>query len=603
MEAARPSGGDADHHHAGMDAADTDVVATAVAGGADHAHLAGDGAAAAVHVSGLQPGKEMFRNPLGIYEPTSVTPPSFTNAPRLETLIKNGTLYLSLSDAIALALENNLDLAIARYDLPIADLDILRAKAGQSLLGVPTGLVQGHAGRRRHRAGRRIFGRGRHVGGRGRRGSGHGGTGGIDARHRTAIPQFDPTLTGNLQLENTAAPQTNRILSGGVNTLQEHITTGNFTYNQGFVTGTTLQVGYNNNRTSTNSAFNTFNPLLNSNFRATVTQHLLNGFGIDNNNRFIRIARNNKRIGDLAFQAQVISTVSQIEDIYWDLVNAYENVKVQEEAVTVAKRLLSDNQRQVQIGTLAPISIVQAQSQLATSNQSLIVAQTNLQLEQYLMLSAVTRNVLNPALANAPVVPTDTMDFSVYEEQNLDAAQLIDLALKQSPTVLESLVDLQEPGHLAARGAQCAAADSGPLCVLRRFGDRGAAEPIEHLSEQQRLRAVHAAGDASRVGVHRCVRQSVQFERAGQGRRRQHPDSAAQSRGAVGPDPVGDRVAAGAVAVAAAQEPGDRGREERGLCGAAGPRAGGCGARGADLCAAEPGGGAEEVRAGRLDQL
>jgi outer membrane protein TolC len=210
------------------------------------------------------------------------------------------------------------------------------------------------------------------------------------------------------------------------------------------LTGTNLSVGINNNRQSTNSTFSTLNPILNSNFRATVTQHLLSGFGIDNNNRLIRIAKNNRQISDLAFKQQIITTVSQIEDIYWDLVNAYENVTVQQRAVELGQKLLSDNQRQVQIGTLAPISVVQAQSQLATSNQQLIVAQTQLQLQQYLMLNAVARNISsNAELSKLTVVPTDRMDLTAYVDQNLDPEQLIQTAFQQRYDLLQSAVDLK----------------------------------------------------------------------------------------------------------------------------------------------------------------
>ena len=394
-------------------------------------------------------------NVLATYTPTPVPAPSFGNTPRVESLIQGNTLYLSLPDAISLALENNLDLAIARYDLPIANLDILRAKAGQSLLGTPTGLVQGTQG-----------GGGLGIAGAST-GAGAGGTsagaGGVGAGTAgivestlgagPAVPQFDPTLQGTLSLEQATQPQANRL--SGATALTQHTTTGNFTYNQGFVTGTDLQVGFQNNRTSSNSTFNTFNPTLNSTFRATLTQHLLNGFGINNNNRFIRIANNNKRISDIAFENQVDTTVSQIEDIYWDLVNAYENVRVQERSVALAQQLLSDNQRQVQIGTLAPISVVQAQSQLATSNQSLIVGRTTLQLQQYLMLSAITRDVSNPRLRNVTVVPTDQMDLATYLDQNLDADQLTEVALKQNPTLKESMVDLEsrDISRKAARNA------------------------------------------------------------------------------------------------------------------------------------------------------
>lgn len=397
---------------------------------------------------------KQWPNILQPYKATQVPNPIFDNAPRIEQLIQSGTLKLSLSDAITMALENNLDIAIARYNYPIADTDILRAKSGANqLLGVNTGLVQGTpGGGGTGSLGSAGSGAGGTTGGAGGVGSGTAGLVQSTIGAGPLVPQLDPTITGTFQYDDASNPTTSQF---SPNTTT-HTTVGDVSYNQGFVTGTTMSVGFNNNRVfNSNPAFSSFNPILNSNFKAQLTQHLLNGFGISNNNRFIRIAKNNKKITDLAFEAQVITTVSQIEDIYWDLVNAYENVRVQQEAVNVAQRLLSDNKQQVEIGTLAPISVVQAQSQLATGNQNLIVAQTNLQLQQYLMLNAVARNVSNKMLANVPVVPTDRMDMAKYTDQNLDSDQLTELALKQSPALLQSIIDFEnrDISRKAARNA------------------------------------------------------------------------------------------------------------------------------------------------------
>ncbi|MBV9670966.1 MAG: TolC family protein, partial [Acidobacteriales bacterium] len=383
------------------------------------------------------------------YQPTDVPAPSFDNAPLIyKSLIRDGKLYLSLPDAIALALENNLDLAIARYNLPIADTDILRARGGGSTSGVNTGLVSGTQGGNGSgvTTGANAAAQGAGAGGTtaGTGGAGTGSSGLVQSSLGAGpnVPQLDPTLTGTLQLDNNKSLSSNPF--SGAPTLSQRTYTEDVAYNQGFLTGTSLSVGFNNTRLTTNSTFASFNPQLNSNLRTQVTQHLLNGFGISNNNRFIRIALNDKQIANYAFRQQVNTTVSQIEDIYWDLVNAYENVVAQERSVSLGQKLLSDNQRQVQIGTLAPIAVVQAQSQLATSQQNLIVAQTNLQLQQYLMLNAVARNVSsNLQLSNVKVIPTDRMDVSAYTEQNLDTEKLIQTAYSDRPDIQESLIDLK----------------------------------------------------------------------------------------------------------------------------------------------------------------
>jgi hypothetical protein len=215
------------------------------------------------------------------------------------------------------------------------------------------------------------------------------------------ITSFDPVVTGSLQFDH------NNILSSSTfaqpNTIQNS-TTADFSYLQGFKWGSDLQVGFNNSRSTTNSTFATLSPTLGSNFQARFTQHLLQGFGFVPNTRFIRIAKNNREISDVAFRLQVITTVDQIENIYWDLVYAYENVRVQNESLTFAQKTLSDTQKQVEIGTLAPIETVRAQSTVASDQQQLTLALTNLQLQQLLMKNALSRTLVDPRLADAEVI-------------------------------------------------------------------------------------------------------------------------------------------------------------------------------------------------------
>jgi outer membrane protein len=388
-------------------------------------------------------GTNFFRSgPLGAYKAKRVPAPNLSNSPRMDQLLREGKIYLSMSDAVALALENNLDLAIARYNLPIADTDILRAKAGQLLRGVPTGLVQGTPG------GQGTTGTASSTGtGAGGTTTGAGGaatgTSGIvlsTSGVGPAPPGFDPVLTGNLSEEHAITPESNTVFTGVPN-LQSNTGTANFSYSQGFAPGTNLSVGFQNNRQTTNSIFNTLDPTINSFFRATLTQHLLQGFGWGLNTRFIRIARNDREIADVSFRNQVIETVSQIENIYWDLVNAYENVKAKERSLSLAQKTLSDNQKQVEIGTLAPIEVVRAQSTVAANQEALIVAQTTLQLQQLLMKNALSRSLSDPILAAAPVIPTDTMAIPAQEPVT-PVQDLINDALSHRPDLAESRIDL-----------------------------------------------------------------------------------------------------------------------------------------------------------------
>ncbi len=384
--------------------------------------------------------KGYFPNPIAPYTPREIAPPDLTNSPKIDQLMRDGKIYLSMDDAVVLALENNLDIAIQRYNLGIADTDVLRAKSGANqFLGVNSGLVQNTPGGG--------------VGGlSGTVGSGPGGTsagtGGIGAGSLgltsteglgPSITSFDPIVSGTLQFDHNNAQSAN--LFGGAPILTQNTTTGNVSYQQGFHSGTNLLVGFNNTRTTTNSTFSILNPTLNSGFQFKLTQHLLQGFGFVPNDRLIRITKNNREITDVAFRLQIITTVDQIENLYWNLVFAYENVRVAQESLAFAQKTLSDNQKQVQIGSLAPIEVVRAQNTVAADQQSLIQAQTNLDLQQLLMKNALSRSLQDPTLASAEVIPTTTMALP-DQEPVTPTQDLISEALQHRAELAESRIDL-----------------------------------------------------------------------------------------------------------------------------------------------------------------
>jgi outer membrane protein TolC len=382
-----------------------------------------------------------FPNVIAPYMPQHVPPPNLANASRIDQLLQDGKIMLSMDDAIALALENNLDIGIARYNLNIADTEVLRSKGGaNNFLGVNTGIVQNTPGG--------------DVGGLGGTvGSGPGGTapgqGGIGAGTNglvsstlgigSLITSYDPVITGTGQEDHANTLASSAFT--GVPLLSQNTGTYNFAYNQGFSSGTNLSVGFNNSRTTTNSPFTSFSPLINSGFQAKLTQHLLQGFGFLPNTRLIRITKNNREISDVAFRLQIITTVDQMENLYWNLVYAYENVKVQEEALTFAQKTLSDTQKQVKIGSLAPIEEVRALNTVATDQQALTQAQTNLDLQQLLMKNALSRNLQDPILADAEVIPTSTMQLP-EQEAVIPTEELVNDALGHRAELAESRIDL-----------------------------------------------------------------------------------------------------------------------------------------------------------------
>ncbi len=393
---------------------------------------------------------------VGPYKPKFVPPPVLKNSPRIDQLMKDGKLMLSLNDAIALALENNLDLAIARYNNDIADTDLLRVKSGAAARGVNTGLVANTPGG----TGATSVGGGAGGTSTGAGGAGAGAGGIVSSTLGAgpAIDSFDPIVTGTLQLERAQQQQSTTFITG-TNVLTNNTGTADFAYAQGFQTGTLLTFGFNNSRTSSNSLRTTVEPQLLSTYRATVRQHLLSGCCMFVNRRNIISAGYNKQIADYAFANQVMFTVTQIQDISWDLVNAYQNLLVNQRSLALAQKTLSDNQKQVQIGTLAPIEVVRAQSAVSSAQQNLIVAQTSLQLEQLLMKNAITRNLSDPTLATAPVIPTDTM--VVAEEPLQPVDQLVADALKQRPDINSQRIDLKNRNisRKATRNAMLPALD------------------------------------------------------------------------------------------------------------------------------------------------
>ncbi len=385
-----------------------------------------------------------FPNFLRTWEPTTVDAPVTSNSQRLDALVHNGKIYLSLADAIVLGLENNYDIAIQRYTLDIADTELLRARAGSNLLGVSAGLVEGTLGGTGTSSNSLSSGGG--PGGTSTAVGGAGtGAGGLSVSTNGTGPQpeaLDPVLTGTLQLERTTSPEATPFASGAP-TLNQNLDQYNFNYNQGFITGTQLQVGFNNSRTTNDSIFNAYSPELLSSFRATLTQHLLNGFGPGINGRFILEAKNNRRISDSAFRLQILYTINQIENIYWVLVSDYEDVQAKQRALEQSTRLASDNRKQLQIGTLAPLDVLNADNQVSTDTQALITSQTTLEYYQLLMKQAISRNLSDPVLSSAPVIPTDRVSLLEMPEERTPAEELVQKAYANRPEIEQQILNLR----------------------------------------------------------------------------------------------------------------------------------------------------------------
>jgi outer membrane protein TolC len=395
-------------------------------------------------------------NPLNAYRATLVPQPNLANSPRIDALVNNGVLELSLKDAISLALENNLDIAIARYNIPIAAADVLRTHAGGLFRGVNTGVVQNTPGGGVGGFGSASSGAGAGgtSGGAGGAGSGASGLVSSTLGTGTNVPSFDPSISGALNNEHFTQPLSN-IAIYGVPTLQQNTTNGNISYSQAFPTGTSLSAIFDNSRGTTNSPNSFLNPTLNSYYHVLLQQQLLAGFGFGPNFRYFRIAKNNQKISDEAFKLQVISTVTQIANMYWDLVAAYEDEQVKSRSLDFANQTLDSDRKQLSLQAIPAMDVMKAEAEVANREQDLTVAKTTLQFQELLMKNALTKNLDDPTLEAMPVRPTDksgTVDTATPQGQTED---MIARALRDRIELGESDLDLDNRriSQSAARNA------------------------------------------------------------------------------------------------------------------------------------------------------
>jgi outer membrane protein len=393
-----------------------------------------------VHLRDYSKSASAFPNVLRPYKWQELPLPSFGNSARIDSLMHDGKIYLSIDDAVALTLENNMDIEIARYNLNIADADLLRAKSGANILGVNTGVVQNTPGGGVGGLGGTVgSGTGGTTVAAGGAGTGTNGLVSSTLGMGSPITSFDPSLTGALQLDKNNTESVS--VFSPVPIVAQNTYTANFGYTQGFQFGGALTGVFNNTHLTTNNPTSLLTPQLGSNFQFRFTQNLLQGYGFLSNTRFIRIAKNNREISDVAFRLQVITTVDQIENMYWDLVYAFENVRVQQESLTYAQRALEDAQRQAKVGTIPPIQVVSAQSTVATGQQNLIVAQNNLQLQELLLKNALSRSIEDPVLAEADVIPTSVTQIP-KDEPVIPIQDMINDALQHRAELVQSRIDL-----------------------------------------------------------------------------------------------------------------------------------------------------------------
>jgi outer membrane protein len=381
-----------------------------------------------------QSGHAGFLSIFGLNHERPVSKLVLDNSPRIETLVGKGKLNLALVDAIALALENNLDIALQRYIPEFSQTDLLRSKAGQSPRGftggtTPGGLTSGALG-----AGLSGSGAGSGVGSAG------GITGGGGSVQVGSSGNFDPVLSVNFSYDRVTSPLNTSIVSGRYNVVGQN-TAFTASYAQLFGLGTSYSLTLNGQRQSSTQEHLRFNPASVTRFALGVNQPVLNGLGRLYNERYIIVARNNTDVAEHVFRQQVINTVVAVENAYWDLAALQQSVRVAEQSLAVAEQLFKDNKIRLDVGTMSPLDVTSAESEVAARARDLTVARTNVQFQEATLKNMLAKTV-STELDAAQIMIMDPMP----EPKQADIPQLevaLANALETRPELKQADINLK----------------------------------------------------------------------------------------------------------------------------------------------------------------
>jgi outer membrane protein TolC len=376
------------------------------------------------------------------YRVRDVSHVSFEDSPRIDKLMRAGSIYLSLRDAIALALENNLDIESSRYAPKLALADLQRASAGQLLRNVSTSISSGPSS-----ASLNVLAGATAVNGGAGGGGGSSNTGVLSGLNvqlaGSTIPNLDPIL----YVSGGAAHQTQILTSTtftGTSALVDSYKNLTYGVQSSYWTGTTVALGvssifgYNQNATTA-----LFNPYDSGSLSLSITQNLLNGFGLAVNKRAYHKARNNLKANDLTFKEQVISTVAGVVSLYWDLVTFDDELKIKQQTLDLDTRLYEDNKRRADLGAIAEIDIIQAEADMKAAQQDVIAQDSQVLQQEMILKNYITRGGLdNPVIAVARIVPTDHIDVPA-QEPLIPIQELLQDALTNRPEVAQNQITLE----------------------------------------------------------------------------------------------------------------------------------------------------------------
>jgi outer membrane protein len=393
------------------------------------------GSAAAENAVRIEPAQGSFARFTRPFRARTVPPVNLANSSRLESLLRAGNLYLSAQDAVALAVENNLDIEVQRYGPLLAEEVLRRARAGGALRSVGVGVASGPASV--SLTGVTVT----NIGTVGTAGQGVSSGGGIVTQLGPPISSFDPTFTLYTNFQHATSPQSNTILTG-TTALIQNSRTYQAQYVQAWDFGMTAQFTVYDQHINVNSAFFDVNPYTQGYLDLQVTQNLLYGFGSAVNGRNIRVQKNNIKVTNLQFKQQVATTVSAVLNLYWDLVEFWQDQRARQRELAAAQQLLDNNRKQAEAGTLAPIEVTRAEAQVYVSQQDLLVSQTNLLQQETVLKNALSRNgIANLGLADAHIVPLDSITIPVKDDTP-PVQQLLEQALANRSEIAQSRLNI-----------------------------------------------------------------------------------------------------------------------------------------------------------------
>jgi len=364
------------------------------------------------------------------YLPVTVPPIRLANSDRLRQLVRAGMLYLTAQDAIALALENNIDIEVSRYNPFIAEWQIERAQAGGALPGVPSGASQ---------AGSVASGQGV-SGSQAAAGVTAPGASSTTGRSANATisqigpvtPNLDPIVQETTTFSHTSSPQPDSVQSQVINLIQAtHVYTGS--YQQGLISGGIATVSYGEHYLNENAPTDVLNPSVAPSLSASIQYNFLRGFGVAANARTITVARMNLNTTELNFKNQVIGLVSQVLNLYYSLAGDYEDLRAKRSASETAQTFVNDVKRQIEIGSVAPTDLITAESQAASSAQAVVDSDAKLRQQELSLKNLISRTgAADPVLASIRIVPIDSITVPPTDNL-LPVDQMVRQALNNRP--------------------------------------------------------------------------------------------------------------------------------------------------------------------------